>query len=349
MSRDMSTPPLWDWPFSALEIWRRALFGPGDAEPREEPGWATQNRVALELAALRLRDFSTAPGTTPTLVVAPFALHDAQIADLASGHSLIEALATNGCSRLYLVQWKSACHETRLDTIDAHLAALNVVVDDIGAPVDLVGLCQGGWLSLLYAARFQSKTRRIVLVGAPIDVAAEESALSGLVGAAPPSAVDRLISEGGGLVRGERMVRVWPREESEERRLVDSLQLEPPFETASAQTAIAAFRKWDRYVLDLPGAYYRQTLQYLYRQNLLAQGGFPALGRKVRLETLDSPLYLLAGENDCIAPRAQAYAPARLAAGPVEQALAPCGHLALFMGRSTIRDEWPRVARWLLA
>jgi hypothetical protein len=49
------------------------------------------SRVALELAHC-LRDFSTASDRNPVVVVAPFALHDAQLADLAPGHSLLEAL-----------------------------------------------------------------------------------------------------------------------------------------------------------------------------------------------------------------------------------------------------------------
>jgi len=43
--------------------------------------------------------------------------------------------------------------ETRLHTIDTQLAALNVAVYDTGPTVDLIGLCQGGWLSLVYVAR----------------------------------------------------------------------------------------------------------------------------------------------------------------------------------------------------
>jgi pimeloyl-ACP methyl ester carboxylesterase len=54
-----------------------------------------------------------------------------------------------------------------LRTIDSYLSDLNVAVDDIGPPVDLIGLCQGGWLSLVYAARFAGKVRRLVLAGAP--------------------------------------------------------------------------------------------------------------------------------------------------------------------------------------
>jgi poly(3-hydroxyalkanoate) synthetase len=350
MSHNSPPPDLWGWPLSmTMDMWRRALFGESETMAREEPGWATRNRVTLELAGLRLRDFSTTNASTPALVVAPFALHDAQLADLAPGHSLMAALAENGCGRLYLAQWKSANAATRLDTIDSHLAALNVLVDDIGTPVDLVGLCQGGWLSLLYAARFPFKIRRVALVGAPIDVAAEESALSGPLANVSAFDVEALIRLGGGIVRGERMAGVWPREESEERRLVESLQIEQPFTSADVRRTIAAFRIWDRHALDLPGPYYRETLEYLYRDNLLARGGFPALGRRVGLEGFDRPLYLLAGSKDAIAPPAQAFAPARLVAGPVERALAPCSHLPLFMGQATIRDEWPRLAQWLRA
>jgi poly(3-hydroxyalkanoate) synthetase len=141
-----------------------------------EPEWASPNHVTIELDAMQVRDFSIDRGKgRSTLIVAPFALHDARIADLSSGHSLIETLRANGCSRLFLVEWKSATAKTKLRTIDSHLCDLNVAVDDIGPPVDLIGLCQGGWLSLVYAARFAGKVRRLVLAGAPIDLMAEPS------------------------------------------------------------------------------------------------------------------------------------------------------------------------------
>jgi poly(3-hydroxyalkanoate) synthetase len=140
-----------------MDMHRRAMESLGEVDEtvaRDKPEWTTPNRVVVDLAALRLRDFSVAQeGRHPTLVVAPFALHDAALADLAPGHSLVETLLANGCSRLFLAEWKSATMETRLHTIDTQLAALNVAVDDIGPPVDLIGLCQGGWLSLVYAAR----------------------------------------------------------------------------------------------------------------------------------------------------------------------------------------------------
>ena len=141
-----------------------------EPDRRSKPDWTTPNHVRLDLATMELRDFSTAGEGVATLVCAPFALHGATISDFAAGHSLVQTLAYNGCSRVFVTDWRSATKDMRLLTIDNYLAELNVAVDEIGAPVDLVGLCQGGVMALIYAARFPSKVRKLVLAGAPIDI-----------------------------------------------------------------------------------------------------------------------------------------------------------------------------------
>ncbi|WP_442755033.1 alpha/beta fold hydrolase [Methylocystis sp. JAN1] len=346
MSWDIWTRDLWALPFATMEAWRRALEPPPVSPPREGPHWTTPARMALKLGLLRLWDFSV-PGAdaTPVVILSPYALHDAQLADLAPAHSLVGALLGGGRTRLHLVEWTSATFETQLCGIDHLLAELNVAIDDIGAPVDLVGLCQGGWLALLHAARFPQKIRRMAVIGSPIDMAAEASVLSEPVDRTSDFAIDRLIAAGGGVVKGAHMAPLWPRETCAERRIVDALQIEPPFEAACE--AVAAFQAWDRRLLDLPAPYYREVVQYLYRDNLLSAGGFPALGRRVDLSALDQPLFLLAGSQDGVTPPAQLFALKNIVRGAVETAVAPCGHLALFMGRRTIENEWRRIAGWL--
>jgi poly(3-hydroxyalkanoate) synthetase len=151
-----------------------------DSQPgaREPPPWTTRNEVALELSSVRLRDFSTGSGGIATLVCAPFALHGPMIADLAPGHSLVAALLGAGLRRVLVTDWRSATPEMRYFSIDTYLADLNVLVDQLGGTADLIGLCQGGWMALIYAARFPKKVRKLVLAGAPIDIAAGQSALS---------------------------------------------------------------------------------------------------------------------------------------------------------------------------
>lgn len=355
----MNPLAFWVWPWmTTMEMCHRALQSIQDAaadagEPpvQDAPEWATPNRVVLELDALRLRDFSTAARRRrPALVVAPYALHDAALADMAQGHSLIQTLRANGCARLFLIEWKSATAATRLHTIDSQLAALNVAVDEIGPPVDLIGLCQGGWLSLAYAARFPAKTRRLVLAGAPVDMMAEHSALSAPASPLTEAVVDELIRLGGGLVLGRRMASLWPRELDETSRLVDSLQLDGTPGDAQERRVVEIFERWDRRTLDLPGPYYRQVLDWLFRENRLAAGTFPALGRTIDLSALHCPLFLLAGARDAIAPPAQVFAAARLvgsAKTDVRSLRSDCGHLALFMGRRTLCDEWIEIAQWL--
>jgi poly(3-hydroxyalkanoate) synthetase len=346
MSWDMWTRDLWALPYATLEAWRRTLELPLAPSHAERPNWSAPTRLALGLGLLRMWDFSVAEdGATPVVILAPYALHDAQIADLAPAHSLVGALIGGGCTRLHLVEWVSATPETELYRIDNLLSELNVAIDDIGAQVDLVGLCQGGWLALLYAARFAKKTRRVVIAGAAIDMTAETSVLQEPVDRTPDFAIERMISAGGGIVRGAQMAPLWPREDCAEKRIADALQIEPPFD--SDCPAVAAFEAWDRRHLDLPGPYYREVVQYLYRDNLLATGDFAALGRRVDPRALDQPLFLLAGAQDGVAPPPQLFALKDLIRGAVETATAPCGHLALFMGRRTLENEWRRIAGWL--
>src|SRR3979411_899681 len=119
--------------------------------------WSTSNTVALDLASMRLRNFSTEPGGLATLICAPYALHSATIADFAPGHSVVEALRLGGLSRVFVTDWRSATPETRYFSIDSYLADLNVAVDELGPPVDLIGFWPGGWCGVGYSAGVATK------------------------------------------------------------------------------------------------------------------------------------------------------------------------------------------------
>ena len=149
-----------------------------------------QQRAARPRRAAAAPILRPKEGEPPLLIVAPRALHDAGFLDLAPGHSLVETLKSNGCDRVFLIEWKRATASMRDQGIDAQLALLNVAIDEIGAPADLVGVCQGGWLSLVYAARFPGKVRKLVLAGAPVDTQAAPSSIDG-----PGSPLNEAIQE----------------------------------------------------------------------------------------------------------------------------------------------------------
>jgi len=354
------TPNMLLWPFvaaatasDAAASWfgelARAVIDEGRDRGKPEPSWTTPHTIALELATARLRDFSTHPDGVPTLVCAPYALHGAVIADFAPGHSLVETLRDAGLPRVHLTEWRSAGPDMRFLTIDNYLADLNVMVDVLGSPVDLVGLCQGGWMALVYAARFPGKVRRLVLAGAPVDVRAGHSMLSDCTESIPLSTFAEMVRLGEGRVIGSRVLELWgPALAAEEG--VQVLQLADDIEAAQARELERRFAEWYAWTLDLPGAYYLQVVSWLFKDNRIAEGSFPALGRTVDLADIDIPVFLMAARDDTLVGVPQLLATANLVSTPpqaIETMVEPCGHLSLFVGRETLCRGWGRAARFL--
>jgi poly(3-hydroxyalkanoate) synthetase len=318
--------------------------------PLQEPPWATPNAIALDLKAVRLRDFSTAKTGTPTLLCAPFALHGATAVDFAPGHSLVGALRDAGITRLFVTDWRSATADMRFRAIDDYLADLNVLVDATGGRVDLIGLCQGGWMALLYAARFPGKVGKLAIAGAPVDTAAGHSGLSGLVEATPPRVFQQLVQLGDGRMLGQQALKFWSAPTIEPADIHQLLQTPSPIDSPEFAALVEAFRRWYAWTIDLPGTFYLDIVDQLYKHNALALGEFTALGETVDLRAMKAPLYLLAARDDELVAPEQVFAAQRLVGTLPDQiatALAPCRHLGLFMGQTILDEHWRTIAQWL--
>ncbi len=319
------------------------------------PEWATANRVLLDLDTMRLRDFAAekAAGTAlPVIIDAPYAGHSSTIADYARGQSLVEALQASGIARVLVTDWKAATEPMKDFDIDKYLAEINAVIDDLGGAAILVGLCQGGWMSAMYAARFPGKVRALVLAGSPIDTHAGNGPLKQLVRDLPATFYTGMVESGGGLMRGQAMLAGWKNMHPGEQYLGKFLDLYEHVEDERYLKRTETFERWYENPLDLPGRYYLQAIDLLFRGNELARGRFVALGRRITLRDVACPLYLLAGEADDITTKEQVFAAARLVGTPaeqIEQQLVPGGHIGLFMGSRTLAEGWPRIAAWLLA
>lgn len=212
----------WFWPvelFSALtaeefQAFRRGLDTITEAVKLDTglvPKFATPNRILLDLHTMRFRDFtpSDAPLQIPTIIDAPYAGHPSSIADFSNGQSLVQTLMANGVKRVYVTDWKSATPDMRDYDIDNYLAELNVVVDELGGRVNLVGLCQGGWMSAMYAARYPHKVARLVLAGSPMDTDAGHGPIREMAHNLKMADFEKLVEMGGGFMRGAFMLSAW--------------------------------------------------------------------------------------------------------------------------------------------
>ena len=359
-AREHSVP--WFWPFAAaieleeegMKLYRQNLeflAEAGELAAPPEPKWATPNRVVLDLDSMRLREFG-ASGGVPVLVDAPYAGHSSSIADYARGQSLVETLLAAGLGRVLATDWKPATAEMRDFDIDKYLAEINVAVDELGGAVHLVGLCQGGWMSAMYAARFPHKVKSLVLAGAPIDTDAGDGPIKKIAHSLPMSFYQELVQGGGGRMMGKYMLAGWKSMHPEQQYVDKYLNLYRHIEDKCYIKRTEQFERWYENPIDLPGRYYLQAIQLLFKENRLAKGEFVALGRKLDLKAIGVPLYLLAGEQDDITTKEQVFNAAALVGTPgrdVVKKLVPGGHIGLFMGARTLAEAWPGIGAWIAA
>ncbi len=315
------------------------------------PRLATANRVMLDLRTMHFRDYS-APGATgvPTIVDAPYAGHSAMIADYHQGQSLIETLLANGIGRVFLTDWKSATEDMKDLEIDQYLAEINVCVDDLGGRVNLVGLCQGGWMSAMYAARFPGKVASLVLAGSPIDADAGNGPVKRMAHAYPTAFYEELVAMGGGLMRGETMLRGWKSMHPEQNYIGFHIDLYEHIDDPAYLKKEETFESWYENPIDLPGRWYLQAIVQLFKENRLAKGAFVGLGQRLNLRDVTCPAYLLAGEADDVTTAEQVFNAERLLGTPkdkIAKKLVPGGHIGLFMGARNLQEAWPEIARWI--
>ncbi|KWE60194.1 esterase [Burkholderia ubonensis] len=315
------------------------------------PALASANRPLLELRTMIFRDYSDgAARGLPTIVDAPYAGHSAMIADYQPGQSLMQTLREQGVSRLYLTDWRSATEDMKDLEIDQYLAELNVCVDELGGRVNFVGLCQGGWMAAMYAARFPHKVASLVLAGSPIDTDAGNGPIRQMVHTYPTSFYEELVELGGGLMRGRFMLRGWKNMHPDQHYLAEHVDLYEHLDDPDYLRKQEAFASWYESPIDLPGRWYLQAIVQLFKENRLAKGTFVALGRTLNLKDVTCPVYLLAGEADDITTPEQVFDAVKYLGTPAAQVtsrLVPGGHIGLFMGSRTLKDAWPDIAAWI--
>ncbi|MGF6970694.1 poly(3-hydroxybutyrate) depolymerase [Paraburkholderia sp. WC7.3g] len=350
------------WPFglalgieeAALQTATKSLQFFGEVEKtqvvREPPQWTTDNRIALDLYTMALRDFSRAKSGAPVLVLCPYAGHASTIADFQAGQSLIETLLDNGCSRVFATDWRSATPEMRFYNVGNYLADIDLCVSELGDSVCLVGLCQGGWCAAMYAARFPKKVARLVIAGAPIDTDAGDGAIKWAAHTLPMRFYEDLVRLGDGLMKGTFMLEGFKNLHPITQYFDKFVDLYEHLDDPSYVTRFECFERWYEYTIDLPGTWYLQVIEQLFKQNRLARGDFVALGKKLELRNVRCPAYLLAGENDYITPKEQVFAAQSLLGTEPDgilTAIAKAGHIGLFMGQKALRENWVPIAHWM--
>ena len=319
------------------------------ARRRPEPVWHTPNRVLLEDAAHRLRDFGgTAEAGGPPLLIVPPEVNHSAIVDFGPGQSLVRTALDAGFSRVVVVDWKSATAETANRDIDDSIATLQAALRTLGGRAHLVGLCQGGWESAVVAALEPSTVATLTLVAAPLDFHAGHGPIRRVAQLTPLPVYQALVRAGGGVMRGEFITLGFDNLLPFERYFLKPLSVWNRLDDEPWMTRFLRLEDWYKSHKDLPGVQYLRVVKELFQENRLIHGRFVVQGRTVDLGRLEMPLALVAGTKDHITPCEQLFVLREHARS--KRVLAtelPAGHIGTFMGTEPLRDHWPQILRWL--
>jgi poly(3-hydroxybutyrate) depolymerase len=180
----------------------------------------------------------------------------------------------------------------------------------LGGRVNLIELCQGGRMSAMYAARFPAKVTSLVLAGAPIDTDAGDGPVERMAHTYPAAFYEELVALGGGLMRGEIMLKGWQNMHPEQHYFQNHINHIDLYEHIDDRVYLdkkETFERWYENPIHLPGRWYLQAIVQLFTENRLAKGNFVGLGHRLNLKSITCPVYLLAGESDDITTKEQVF------------------------------------------
>ncbi len=279
------------------------------------------------------------------------------ILDLVPGNSLVEYLVGEGFD-VYLFDWGFPGSEDRDLSFEDYVldympGAIERVLEISRAEeLTILGHCQGGTMSAMYAALFpEGALRNLILLATPIDFAPERVGPFGLwtvpirEGFLDP---DLLIGPSGNV----------PTDLAG--RLVEGAAGAPAFGYAFPPStwgralrdrrvgSFLAASKWVDDGVPFPGAAFRAWIRDFYGHNRLARCELTLRGRRVDLSNIGCPVLNIAGSKDFICPLPRAEPTMGLVGSRDKEFLVlDAGHVGLMAGPVARNEMRPRMRDWL--
>jgi len=317
-----------------------------DVEIAATPKTAVYNEDKLTLYRY---DRST-PATFKTPVLIVYALVNTyKMLDLQPDRSYIKNLLDNGLD-VYLIDWGFPTRGDRFINMDDYVNGyINNCVDfvrrkNLVEKINILSICQGGTLSVIYSALYPNKVKNLVTHVTPIDFTTNDGLLFRW---SKDMDFDKLVEGFDGLIPGDflnqgfdmlkPMMRVQKQQAlvgtlDDENKLVNFLRMEKWISESPAQT----------------GECFRQFMKELYQQNKLVKGELEVGGKKVNLKNLTSPLLNIYATEDHLVPPA-ATIPLNDLVGSKDKELYGFkgGHIGVFVGGKSQKELAPAVVSWL--
>ena len=290
------------------------------------------------------------PHAVPLLIV--YALvNRPYMMDLQEDRSMIRGLLDAGLD-IYLIDWGYPDAEDRHLTLADYIQRyIHHCVDHLRErhgldAINLLGVCQGGALSLCFAALYPEKIRNLITMVTPVDFHTPDNVLTHLIRHVD---VDLLVDTFGNLpgqmlnfaflslspfrLAGQKYVDVMD--------ILDDAQ------------ALKNFLRMEKWIYDSPdqaGEAFRQFAKDFFQQNKLIKGEAIIGDQRVDLRNVIMPVLNVYASQDHLVPPAASKALAEVCGSQDYSELSfKGGHIGIYVSARSQREVPPVIVAWLLA
>ena len=289
---------------------------------------------------------------TPLLIV--YALvNRPTILDLEEKRSAISKMLEKG-QDVYLIDWGYP------DKYDSQLSLNDYINDQLHTCVtticqnhsiqslNLLGVCQGGALSLCYSSLYPDFVKNLITMVTPVDFHTENDTLSQWVRHVDIDLMVRTLGNIPGSILSNAFLSLKPFQLQLKKYLdlIESTAL-----TEDNSKRISNFLLMERWIFDCPdqvGGAFRHYVQGCYQNNQLIKGELSIAGKTVNLGKLKMPILNIYAEQDHIVPPEASRGLKGLTRSTDYQEMSVTGgHIGIFVSPKSIHRIFPAVCRWL--
>jgi polyhydroxyalkanoate synthase subunit PhaC len=289
-----------------------------------------------------------APVRTPLLIC--YALvNRPYMMDLQPDRSLIRGLLQRGLD-VWLIDWGYPDGADRYLDLDDYILryldhCVRHVCDASGHErINLLGVCQGGTMSLCYAALHPRLLRNLVTMVTPVDFHTPENLLTKWAAYLDFDALVRTSGNVPGEWLNALFVSLLPFRLMSQKYVTMSDHLDDP-------KSVQNFLRLEKWIFDSPdqaGEMFRQFMTLFVRENRLAAGTLQLGGRSVDLKKIDMPLLNIYALQDHLVPPSASRPLAQLTGSADYSAHEfDGGHIGVYVSGAAQREIPARIADWL--
>ncbi len=269
--------------------------------------------------------------------------------DIQPDRSYIKNLLEAG-HEVYLIDWGYPTKADRYIAIDDYVNGyINNCVDFIRKKnriekINILSICQGGTLSVIYASLFPSKIKNLVTHVTPIDFSTNDGLLFKW---SKDMDFDKLVEGFHGIIPGDFLNQGF-----DALKPMMKLQKQQALTNAMEdETKLLSFLRMEKWISESPdqtGECFRQFMKDLYQDNKLVKGELVVGEKKVNLKNLTCNLLNIYATEDHLVPPA-ATIPLNDLVGSKDKELYSFkgGHIGVFVGSKSQKELAPAVTAWL--